>query len=837
MAYDEEMLRSISAIYKFVSENPNSHRNVVRKKLLAKGKISSKEKFNRAFEGLVALGRIKVEKEIVSLNQNIVEIGVLQRDGDDFFVVTPNSNKHLKVGRSVASGYKSGDVLDIIIEHGNQTEVVVLGKSSKEMPSKNGTVKSASKTEMPNRNPLKKENFVLGRVVKLSHDELVFIPNKKSFAIRQIPILNEKEEFAAFQDKLCVMNLVDMEVPLYGGYIVEVKGDAGNPIHEYDAIAESYGAIMSWEGEQIQREIDEIQTSVDVDSLDLISEADAAVMQRGHTVDLRHIPFATVDPATCKDMDDAIYSTFDENGDIVCYTAVANVTKYVDLDSEIGQRYIKGAFTIYAPNKAYNILPTKLSTGICSLNPEEDRLAFVVKTVIDKSTGKAKSSNIYDAIIRSRQKYSYEQAQEIVDSFESECSKEDLRRKVLIGEVLSPEEQILMNYYAGQTIKVGFEQRKMIRFVSNQEREIVFDGDLQDVVDISVIPHLYYHEVIEAFMVTANEATAKFARDNHLDNIYRVHDEPNPKKLERASEFFNIIGIDFDGDLSAQGTRTLIDLIRDTANEEVINKFLIKMQSRAIYSEHLYGDKKQDAPLDWAGERISHYALQSPHYSHTTSPIRRLPDYVTQYNILAKMHGKPPISANRIQTIVETANERQLEVDQAEKDFEDISSVMYCEKHIGEKMSGRITKIRTCSPEEGYDDDIVVIVKNEERGISVEIPLSQIIGRPSYDCSLSEQHCAVYDGRGNIVLTLCKPIDFIIDKADRKTMIVVGRTNKELVRGAESREQGARQYHTREQKNGPGYIHKHAKDKRVKRFEAKKNHNQGHELHGPRYDQ
>ena len=438
---------------------------------------------------------------------------------------------------------------------------------------------------------------------------------------------------------------------------------------------------------------------------------------------------------------------------------------------------------------------------------------------MDRSTGKVKSSNIYDAIIQSREKYSYEQAQETVDLLDQEGAKEYLEYKAMQGAEFTPEEQLLMNYYAGQTIKVGFEQRKMIRFVANKEREIVFDSDLQDVVDINIIPHLYYHEVIEAFMVTANEATAKYARDNNLDNVFRVHDEPNPRKLDRASEFFNILGIEFDGDLSAQGTRALIEIIRNTTNEEVINKFLIKMQSRAVYSDHLYSDKKSAQPDDWAGERISHYALQSPHYSHTTSPIRRVPDYVTQYNILANMHGTTPLSAKRIEKIVEISNSRQLDVDQAEKDFEDISSVLYCEKHIGETMSGRITKIRTSSIEEGYEDEIVVIVKNEERGINVEIPLSQILGRQAHDCALSEQHCAVYDGRGNIVLTICKPVDFIIEKADRKTMTVVGRTNREMVKSAETRTG----YHAPRSKS---HISNHAKakNKRYKRFEEKKHH-------------
>ena len=243
------------------------------------------------------------------------------------------------------------------------------------------------------------------------------------------------------------------------------------------------------------------------------------------------------------------------------------------------------------------------------------------------------------------------------------------------------------------------------------------------------------------------------------------------------------------------------------------------MQSRAIYSDHLYSEKHDEVAEEWSGEQISHFALQSPHYSHTTSPIRRIPDYLTQYNILAKIHGTKPISLGKIQDVVEIANRRQLEVDQAEKDFEDISSVIYCEKHIGEKMTGRITKIRYTSPDEGYEDEIVVIVKNEENGVSAEIPLSQILGRPALDCSLSEQCCAVYDGRGNIVVTLCKPLEFIIEKADRKTMTVVGRTNKELVKNAELKAKDYRNFNKHHSQ--PAIEHIEEKNNRDKRFKEK----------------
>ena len=838
MSFDNEMMQGIAAIYKFVYENPGVHRNIIRKKMLAKGKISSKEKFSKIFESLLALGKLTMEKENVYFNPEFLRLGVLQKERDHAYIVTPNSKKHYPVSKSVSAGYKSGELLDVVIEHnGKESTVMILGRSHRELTERENIKSEKSATDEVVQPALTKstslfnnENLVLGRVVKLSHDNLVFIPNRKNLPSRQIPILNAKEELARFQDKICVMSLSNIDVPLEGGFIVDVKGDAGNPIHEYDAIAEMYGAVMNWDDEKLQKEIEAIPSTVEIDESELITEEQAKTMQRGHVVDLRHLPFMTIDPPDCKDMDDAIYSTIDENGDTVVYTAVANVTKYFDLDSEIGKVYTNAGFTFYAPNKAYSILPSKLSTGVCSLNPNEDRRAFVVKTVLDSKTGKVKENNIYDAVINSKEKYSYDEAQEIVDRLDSEDARDLLEYKVLTGEPLTKEEQILMNYYSAQTIKKGFDQRKMIRFNGSKERSIKFDSALEEVVDIETVPHLRYHEVIEEFMVTANEATAKYAKDNDIDIIYRVHEEPNTRKIERANEFFDLLGIDFDGDLSAQGTRNLIELIRNTSDEEIINNFLIKMQSRAIYSDKLY-PSNDNAPIDendWAGERISHYALQSPHYSHSTAPIRRVVDYITHYNILAHIHGTEPIPKDKIMRIIEIANEMQIQVDQAEKDFQDISSVFYCEKHIGETLKGRITKIRYASIEEGYEDEIVAVVKDDEKGISAEIPLSQILGRPTYDCSISRQHCAVYDGKGNVVLTVCKPIDFIIDKADRKTMTVVGRTNKTLVKNAEMRE-GGRRSHSNYYHSQAGYVNKKRKEKRVKRFQEKKKHNERHE--------
>lgn len=831
----EQNTKDISLIYRYIYKNQKNgriHRNILKKELINSGKFSSKIKFSSILESLISLGTIQIDGEYVSINPSIIQTGILQQDGNGYFVTTNMSRKHLPVEKSVATSFGLGTPLDVIVEfHNKKPNVTVLGrgkeisfdtKKSKQKslePEKNQQEPVLSKQEVPlhPETYIEKGNFLLGRVVKISHDDLVFIPNRKSLPLRHIPIKNNKEELANFQDKICVIELDNIEAPFLGGRIVEVKGDAGNPIHEYDAIAENYGAIMSWSDPKLAEEIKKIPSNVDVTKLDLISEDDAIFEKRDKTVDLRNIPFATVDPANCRDMDDAIYSTIDEDGNIVCYTAVANVSKYVDLHSEIGQRYLNGAFTIYAPNRAYNILPTALSTGICSLNPNEDRLAFVVKTTLDKSNGQVLESDFFDAIIRSRKKYSYEDAQAITDELKPTISKEDLHTKLALGKELTPEEQVLMNYYSAETIKVGFAQRKMLRFNANRERDIRFDNDLKDVVDIQVAPHLLYHEVIESFMITANEASAKFARENKIDTIFRIHDAPASGKINRANEFFEILGIPISDDLSAQNTIDLLQLVKGSANEDIINDFLIKMQSRAVYSDKLFS-KKKEKNLDIYSDPISHFALQSLNYSHTTSPIRRLADYVVHYNLLSNMHGTKPISKDDIQAIVEILNQRQLDIDQAEKDFDDISSVIYCEKHIGDTLKGKITKFRYCIPSEGYEDEIVVIVRNEEKGISVEIPLSQVLGKNAQNCMISEQGCAVFDMRGNVVLTICKPLNFIIDRADRKTMTIVGKTNKALNLTSDSNRQNDRFYF-----NDTGFIDK---NKRRIKHESKAKHKQ-----------
>lgn len=801
MSFDSEILSNIAAICKYCYKNPGVHKNTMRNDLVKKGKIATKEKFAKALEGLIALGKITVDKDRVSLSHDFVKTGILQKKGNDFYLISPGSDKHIKLHRSVAQGFEIDDVLDYMIERADREQLVyILGKNKSPLAQK--VIKSATRTEQKphtqisqqlephqrenQKTSVRQTNRILGRVVKVN-GELMFIPNDKHMETRFVPLLHNAEELPNFENRICVLTLVDDSAPLLGGTIVDVKGDAGNPIHEYDAIASEIGAKVNWDSERLQKEIEAIPTKIDLSDCSLISEEEAILNHRGHIADLRHIPFCPTDPADAMDKDDAIYSTFDEDGNLVVYTAIANLPKFIKPDSELFKVYQALSMTFYTPTRSYPVTHPKLSSGVCAFKKDVDRFAFVVKTTHDRETGAIINQNFFDAVINCKEEYSYPQAQEIVDSYGDDDLRTHFEWKSLTGDNLTPDEQVLMDFYSAQELKLGFTRRNRPNFNSNNEYRPTFSADQSKIVDIEKVPHLPYNEVIEYFMLTANEATARYAMEKGIDVTYRVHDAPSPKKIEGAHEFFDLLGINFDGNVSAKGLSDLLEIVKGSPAEEMVSQFLIKMQSRAVYSDHPYNntvEKTLEEKIDSAAKKISHFALQSPGYCHSTAPIRRSPDYSVIYNILADIHGTPRLPKSTIQDIITCANERQKVIDDAERDIALLNGVLYAVDHIGEHLHGTVTRLRYTTPEEGYNDEIVAIVKNKEKGVVAEIPLSQIIGKLGYGYRLSPHGNAVYDSNDNIVLKICQPLEFAIEKADKLTMNVVGRTNKSLVQQA-----------------------------------------------------
>lgn len=786
-------------IYKTIATTPQGlHELQARiKKEASKGsrsKISNK-KISDAVEMLKNNGKIILKEGKYFTTENALKKAVYYWRSKGGYVTIEGDDKQYKISGENAVGYNSPERVNVaVVEENGDRKAIIVSKLEKSDTKEDSIIDNLQATDT---------SLVAGRVVKVSHNDIVFIPNDRRFT-RRIKILNPKPDYI---DKICIMKICDTEnhgIPATG-IITEVKGDAGNPIQEYDAIAESHGANMTWSDEAVETEIDQIPSEVDLKGKKLVNE-NGEVLQEGDEkiVDLRHLAFTTVDPATCKDMDDAIYSTYDEKGRLVVYTAVANVSKYVDLKSEIGRRYLQAGFTIYAPNKAYNILPPQLSTGICSLNPNVDRLALVVKTIVDEKTGEPISNTIMDAVINSKEKYSYERAQEIYD--ESDTKIEELKKKCVNGEELTKEEQVVLNFEASKVLWKNFDKRNRIKFETKNEYDVEFNEDFSDIVNITAQQHIPYHAVIEAFMLTANEATAKFCLEHRIPNIYRVHDMPNEDKLAMAEEFFSYVDIDFDGDLSPLGIKRIIASVEgDERRGKVVNNFLVRMQSKAKYNNspnpkgaelvRTKGKADRARALDATMEKyqkqieeslkfmenISHFGLQSKHYSHTTSPIRRIADYVTHKNILAYIHGREMLDEKTVLEIAQWANQMQDANDQAEREIDDLNSAIYCEHLIGDK--GAVLKGTVCSFKklrEGKDltaQDILILVEEETKGVKVQIPASELLP-DARNVTVSMYGSAIINKKNSRpLIKLCDQLTFKVKMADRKTREVFATTN------------------------------------------------------------
>ena len=756
-------------IYKFLTQNAGD-RYAITEKLLDLKMASSRRKIESAIDQLISEGRLLEKGKNIECNHNYLkQARAFSKDGKIYVVFSGNKERYLVE-----------NPFDFKIHNGAKVDVGSYLKVDK-----NRTIPTLfiSEVEKKSEKIIVEEGsgLIYGRVMKTSGDELAFFANDKRFA-HPIIITNDKLEMSKFQDKICILKIETEEFGYNqaSGKIVEVKGDAGNPISEYEAIAASHGAVMSWDDDAFKEEIENAPLKVDVSKYKLVSEDEYSLhkSEKDCIADLRALCFTTTDPVDCKDMDDAIFSTFDENGNLVIYTAVANVSKYINLNSNIGRQYLTGCFTTYSPNKAYNILPPQYSTNICSLNPNEDRLALVVKSVIDSKTGDKISDEIMDAIIESKGKYSYEKAQEICDK--SSLSTTDLYKKIMAGKDLTPDEQIIMNQKASKILSKNFDRRGSLQFESKDEYRVIFNEDMSDIEDIVPEDNCAYHKVIENFMVSANESTAKYALDNNIPNIFRVHNSPIESKTDRAIEFFGFLNIAFDGDLSVKGLRKVLALVKGTNKEKTVNRFLIRLQSKAKYSTSIDPEANKDVligKLKYQGglgeEGISHFGLQSTGYSHSTSPIRRVPDYLTHYNILAHIHGEKPYGINKLSNIVEWANDMETQNKQAEREFQRVNSAIYCEHHIGDVMHGTISSFKRGKDSLAKDfiDGITVEIENEEKGIVVQVPLREVLaskGISIHNCALSRYGSAIVDAvKGTPILRICEDIDFKILSANR----------------------------------------------------------------------
>jgi len=391
-------------------------------------------------------------------------------------------------------------------------------------------------------------------------------------------------------------------------------------------------------------------------------ENEVKVEEHKNRVDLRDLDFCTIDPVTAKDFDDAIY--FDlEN--YTLYVAIADVSFYIDYFSPIDQEAKRRGFTTYLPHKSFPMLPRELSENICSLKPSVDRLAFVAKIELDKSSLEPIKEEFFEAIIHSKRRFNYNEVDKIIENQGLNVLKEHEKR---ILKYLLPLQKITKRLRE-KRLESGFDFR-------SEEIKLTIDSE-HNLVKTQIETGTPSHSLIEECMLLANRASAK----RFEYGIFRVHLPPQLTKLEELLNDLATIGLFVK---EYEDAPSLIKAIQKEAKNlglaSEVDEMIIKSLKQATYSAYNEG----------------HFGLGFSHYSHFTSPIRRYSDLILHRLIKAQLKDNKEqmdYLLRNIEPLSARVSELERESTKAEWDFRDRKLARWAETKIGKEFNARVIEV------------------------------------------------------------------------------------------------------------------------------------------------
>ncbi|QDK36496.1 ribonuclease R [Bdellovibrio sp. NC01] len=381
--------------------------------------------------------------------------------------------------------------------------------------------------------------------------------------------------------------------------------------------------------------------------------------------DLRHLDLITIDGATAKDFDDAVYVETNNEG-FLLYVAIADVSHYVQVGSAIDRDAYERGTSVYFPNFVVPMLPEVLSNGLCSLNPHVPRLCVVAEMQFD-FTGEMTGSDFYEAVMESKSRVTYGEAQEVIDGNKVE-KHEHVREGILR---LADLAKILM----AKRFKDGSLDLEI------PETELVIDGAGVP-IDIQRSERLFSHRLIEEMMLAANVAVAKFLHSRDVPALYRIHEPPNEQAIHILEKYLMTFGGKTklnQGKLQKRLTKALEEF-ENRPEAQILNILALRSMSQAKYSPN----------------NVGHFGLGFEFYAHFTSPIRRYPDLIIHRllkNQVVKSNQYRLMSEDDLATagtILSAAEQRSTK---AERQVQSIKKARFMEKFIGQEFDGIISSV------------------------------------------------------------------------------------------------------------------------------------------------
>ena len=589
----------------------------------------------------------------------ILEEGyTVYRSNKDKYMLFENS--HLLKGRLSVNKKGFGFVIvdgrdeDIYIDAKNMNgalnnDLVVV----EELKGQNG-----KKTEGRVVKVLKKENNLIVGEYKIIDGNPHFIPDDKK--LRMEIILDNKDlDDLVDGHKIQVSIVKEMGKYKYLGEVVKIIGHKNDPGVDILSIIYDHG-INDVFTDEVMEEVNALPSEV-LDS------------NRKGRKDLTDMTIFTIDGDDTKDIDDAI-SISKKGENYILGVHIADVSYYVKEGTALYKEAYSRGTSVYLVDRVVPMLPHKLSNGICSLNPNVDRLAISCIMEITPN-GKIVSHDIFESIIRSRIQMTYKKVNKILNDEETpegyEPFKDDLKLMWELAKILR-KEKLARGY-------LDFDV---------DEPKILVDENCKP-YDVVLRERGKGENMIEDFMIAANETVAEHVFYMGLPFVYRVHEVPDNEKVEEFLNSISMLGYHIVGDRNfvyPKSMKKILDQLRDKEGFEILSTLLLRCMKKAVYKP----------------ENLGHYGLASKCYTHFTSPIRRFPD-TTVHNLLRKYIFNEPNDKelNRLieyweenlPALCDHASEKERDSIDCERDVESMKMAEYMESHIGEEYDGTISSV------------------------------------------------------------------------------------------------------------------------------------------------
>ncbi|HEY9009164.1 ribonuclease R [Ohtaekwangia sp.] len=406
--------------------------------------------------------------------------------------------------------------------------------------------------------------------------------------------------------------------------VVDVLGKAGENEAEIHSIMAEFGLPFKFP-EQVEKESEAIEEGINKKE----------IKKRW---DFREITTFTIDPLDAKDFDDALSFRKLDGGGYEIGVHIADVTHYVDMKSELEKEAYDRATSVYLVDRTIPMLPERLSNGLCSLRPNEDKLTFSAVFEMDDK-GKIKKEWFGRTIIHSNRRFTYEEAQEVLETGKGDYA----------------EELIILNTLAKKLRKERFSKGA----VNFETTEVKFKLDEKG-KPLAVIPKVRKdaHKLIEEFMLLANKQVATFIYNYKKGKekntfVYRIHDFPDPDKVKDFSVFAKQFGhnMNVEEQSISRSLNKLMEEIEGKPEQNILEQLAIRTMAKAKYSTEAKG----------------HFGLAFEHYSHFTSPIRRYPDMMVHRLLQHYLDDGKPLSQNEYEEKCVHSSEREKRAADAER--------------------------------------------------------------------------------------------------------------------------------------------------------------------------